>query len=41
MVKLAVGLLALVGLGSAKWEPSHKYTPSVSAQVASAIKAKL
>jgi hypothetical protein len=34
MVKLAVGLLALVGLSSAKWDIQHQYSPSVSAQIA-------
>ena len=41
MVKTTLALLGLVCLGAAKWEPEHKYSPDVSAQVASAIKQKL
>jgi len=41
MVKLVVGLLALVGLGSAKWDVQHKYSSTVSAQIATEIKEKL
>lgn len=39
MVKLALGLLALVSFGSAKW--SHEYTPETSKTVADAIRTKL
>lgn len=40
MVKTVI-LLALASFASARWEESHQYTPSVSAEVAKAIKEKL
>ena len=40
MVK-AVILLALAAFASARWEETHEYSPSVSKEIADAIKAKL
>lgn len=44
MAKLSLVVLiffAFVCMTSAKWLQSHEYTPSVSGQIADAIKAKL
>lgn len=40
MVKLALGLLALASVATAKWT-QHDYTPENSATIADAIKTKL
>lgn len=41
MVKIAIALLGLVGLGAARWEPEHEFSPDVSGNLAKAIKQKL
>lgn len=40
MVKSVI-LLAFASFATARWQESHEYTPSVSAEIAAAIKKKL
>lgn len=42
-ITFTLALLGLVALASCRWagEPSHEYSPSVSAEIAEAIKEKL